>query len=261
MSETSEGAERAATETTRSAEGRIEIDAPPERVWRALTEARELERWFPLEARVEPGEGGSIFLSWKNEFAAESEILAWDPPRHLRTAWGFSEEEAAQVTDYELEARGGRTFLRVVTSGFPADSSWDDWVEGTRRGWAFELRSLKTYLERNAGLDRGVIYLRRRVPLAREEAWARLFGPDGLGERPRGGRPFDESPPVQYAAVVDEPAGGLLRASVEPSHPGAGGHEVVLWLQAWGDGRSTLPAIEAAWRDLLERLFPEGEPA
>lgn len=44
----------------RSAGGTVEIEAPIERVWRALTEAAELERWFPLEARVEPGEGGSI---------------------------------------------------------------------------------------------------------------------------------------------------------------------------------------------------------
>ena len=29
------------------------------------------------------------------------------------------------VTDYRLEARGGSTLLRVVTSGFPADPSWD----------------------------------------------------------------------------------------------------------------------------------------
>ena len=52
---------------TRSATGRIELHASPEAVWKALTDAAELVRWFPLEARVEPGEGGSIFMSWKNE--------------------------------------------------------------------------------------------------------------------------------------------------------------------------------------------------
>lgn len=33
-------------------------------VWRALTEAEELTRWFPLQARVTPGEGGEIWMSW-----------------------------------------------------------------------------------------------------------------------------------------------------------------------------------------------------
>jgi uncharacterized protein YndB with AHSA1/START domain len=37
----------------------IDVNAPADAVWSALTEARELTRWFPLEARVVPGEGGS----------------------------------------------------------------------------------------------------------------------------------------------------------------------------------------------------------
>ena len=119
---------------TRTAEGQVEVDATPERVWQALTDASELMRWFPLDARVEPGPGGSVYLSWLNEFAATTEILVWDPPRHLRTAWSFHEEGPAQVTDYYIETRGGRTVVRAVTSGFPMDPSWDGWVEGTNRG-------------------------------------------------------------------------------------------------------------------------------
>lgn len=65
---------------TRSATGRVEVEASPERVWKALTDAAELVRWFPLEARVEPGEGGTVFMSWKNEYAGESKILAWRRP-------------------------------------------------------------------------------------------------------------------------------------------------------------------------------------
>jgi hypothetical protein len=37
------------TGKTRTFETSIEIDAPPEMVWRALTEAEELTRHFPLE--------------------------------------------------------------------------------------------------------------------------------------------------------------------------------------------------------------------
>jgi uncharacterized protein YndB with AHSA1/START domain len=109
-----------------------------------LTEAGELIRWFPLDARVEPGPGGSVYLSWLNEFAATTEIQVWDPPHHLRTAWSFhDEDQPTQVTDYYIETKGGRTVVRAVTSGFPLNASWDGWVEGTTRGWAFELRSLK----------------------------------------------------------------------------------------------------------------------
>lgn len=243
---------------TRSAEGQVEIDAPPERVWRALTEAEELIRWFPLEARVEPGEGGSVWMSWKNEYAGASEILVWEPGRHLRTSWGWHEGEGpVQVTDYWLEGRGGRTVLRVVTSGFPTDASWDDWVEGTRKGWAFELASLRHYLEHHDGEDRDVLYLRRRVDRSREEIWSRLFGAEGLGGRPLGGRPIDEDRPVQYAAIVDDPPGGLFRVSSEPCMEGVEKRDVTLWLSAWGDHAGRLAELRKDWSALLERLFPE----
>jgi uncharacterized protein YndB with AHSA1/START domain len=48
----------------RRLEKEIEIAVPIEEVWKALTDANELARWFPLEARVTPGLGGNIFVSW-----------------------------------------------------------------------------------------------------------------------------------------------------------------------------------------------------
>lgn len=238
----------------RSAEGMIEIDAPPERVWRALTEARELERWFPLEAKVEPGEGGTVYMSWKNEFAGTSNILAWDPPRHLRTSW----EWGGQVTDYLLEGRGGRTTLRVVTSGFPEGGSWDEWIEGTRRGWTFELTSLRHYLERHDGEPRRVVYVRRRVDLSADEAWARLTGAGGLDPRWLGGRPFDDQAPVQVASVLTDPADALLRTSIEPNHTEEASRDVTLFLSAWGEAGKALDGVEEEWRGTLERVYPEG---
>lgn len=247
---------------TRSAGGEIRIDAPPDRVWRALTEAADLVRWFPLDAEVEPGEGGSVTLSWRNEFSATSAILEWEPGRHLRTGWGdWHGDGPGQITDYRLEGRGGDTFLRVVTSGLPADASWDEWVEGTRLGWGFELRSLKRYLERHDGLERSVVYLRRRVDLPRREAWDRIVAPDALGWPPVEGEPFDVEPPAQYAATLSEPADALFRLSVEPPAPGGGGRSVVLWLQAWGPAGDRLREIESRWAELLERVYPEGDAA
>ena len=41
--------------TPRSIETQIEINAPVEAVWKALTDAAELANWFPVKARVKPG--------------------------------------------------------------------------------------------------------------------------------------------------------------------------------------------------------------
>ena len=59
----------------------IDIDATPEEVWRALTDAGELMRWSSLQARVTPGKGGSVFWGWDEHWAWESQIDAWEPER------------------------------------------------------------------------------------------------------------------------------------------------------------------------------------
>jgi uncharacterized protein YndB with AHSA1/START domain len=245
-------------EETRAAEGQVEVDATPERVWQALTDASELVRWFPLDAKVQPGQGGSVYLSWLNEFSASTEILVWDPPWHLKTVWSFHDDGPSQVTDYHIETKGGRTVVRAVTSGFPMDPSWDGWVEGTNRGWAFELRSLKHYLERHAGESRQVVYLRRRIPISNEEAWARLTSERELAPWLTGGQTFDRQPASQYAAVVSDPADALFRMSIEPGGPGTDQREIVLWLSAWGDQSRRVDELRREWASLLKRLFPEG---
>lgn len=247
---------------TRSVGFEVEIDAPIEAVWKALTDAAELERWFPLEARVEPGEGGKIWMSWKNEYAGESRIVRWEPNRHLAITWGGPDwAEHTQMTDYQLETRGGKTVVRVVTSGFPDDPSWDGWVEGTRRGWQFELQSLKHYLERHSGRLREVIYLRRRVALPHSEAWRRLMGPDGLGERPLSACTFIDDPPHQHAGVVPGLNDALLRISLDPCGGRADVLDVTLWLAAYDVEEERLSRWRLEWPQLLARLFPEGEAA
>lgn len=246
--------------TTRSVEQTVEIDVAPERVWRALTVAEELERWFPLEARVVSGAGGAVWMSWGNEYQGEARIVDWDPPRHLRTTWGAPEGgEPAQMTDYLVEGRGGGTVLRVVTSGFPLDAAWDDWVEGTRLGWQYELSSLKIYLEQHDGSRRRVVYVRRRVQLPRDRAWGRLMARGGLQLPPTEGAPLGVEPPRQWTAVLADPPRSLLRVSTEPCMPGVDGVDVTLFLAAWGEGHDALLAtLETEWRAELARLYPEG---
>ena len=36
----------------------LDLDATPEQVWSAISDGEEIQRWFALQARSEPGEGG-----------------------------------------------------------------------------------------------------------------------------------------------------------------------------------------------------------
>jgi hypothetical protein len=51
-------AENTTAKRKRRLEKQTEAAASPADVWQALT------KWFPLEARVTPGERGKIFVSW-----------------------------------------------------------------------------------------------------------------------------------------------------------------------------------------------------
>ena len=112
-------------EPQRILEVSVEVNAPANAVWRALTEAEELTRWFPPVARVVPGAGGSMFLSWGDGVEGSGLIEIWEPNRRLRVI------ESAGAVDYLIEAQGEVTVLRIVHSGFGAD---DDANADYRRG-------------------------------------------------------------------------------------------------------------------------------
>ncbi len=85
--------------------------------------------------------------------------------------------------DFYLEARGGKTLVRLVQSGFGDGGDWDDEFHMTDAGWSYFIAHLRWYLERHRGLARNLISFRERVPLSRADAFARLAGPHGLSAR------------------------------------------------------------------------------
>ena len=207
------------TETkTRTFEIEVELDAGPEEVWRAITDPAELTNWFPLKARVEPGRGGILSLSWGEAFTGNCRIQEWDPPRHLRTSWMEQPAaaaprggEAAQqgtaallrddpegaagvAVDYTIEGgkgEKGKTVLRLVHSGFSVSPKWDEEYDGVSRGWTHELGSLKHYLARHHGERRNVAWVRREIGVPASEAWSRLMSSDGLLKKGKLDRPVE----------------------------------------------------------------------
>jgi uncharacterized protein YndB with AHSA1/START domain len=186
--------------STRKFDMSIDIAAPADRVWRALTDAQELTRWFPLEARVVPGEGGSMYWGWGDGWAGESRITAWDPNRRLTlvetrqtfdaegkplTTPGENRELVVEVT---LESDAGTTRLRLVHSGFGTGGDWDDELDGAANGWQCELRNLRLYVERHFGRDRHLAWANASAPLPAEAVWRELFGAGGLRLTPGNAR-------------------------------------------------------------------------
>ncbi len=113
----------------------IQIAAPPERIFLALSDPDELRRWFSgpdcpakfwkMDARVGgqysyATEKGSITVNHVSEFECHGEILECDPPRLLVYTWianWHDDKSARTVVRWELEKKGNGTRVKVTHSG------------------------------------------------------------------------------------------------------------------------------------------------
>ncbi len=253
----------------------VEVDAPPEQVWQALTEGEEIARWFSFAARAEKGEGGRVWVSWGEPWEGEQRIALWDPPHHLRWAEDANPEAwppTPLAVDLYLEAKGGKTVLRLVHSGFAA-SGWDDELDSLSHGWDVFLGLLAVTQTRHRGLPRQVAYAAARYDaepgLTVEGAWARLLGPRGLvasGEvsnlvaggrfawqsadgEALAGRVLHVNPPKDLAVLVEGWNDAHLWVEVRLGF-------AKLTLSLFGEAGALAPSIEERWRRLLAGLFP-----
>jgi uncharacterized protein YndB with AHSA1/START domain len=140
----------------------IEIAAPPERVFHALTDAGELIRWFndagcPVkvwEMDPRPGgkymyatEKGRVVVNGISEFECHGEILEFAPPRLLVYTWignWHIDKQARTIVRWELTATPGGTHVKVTHSGLAQEAAArKDYTSG----WPGALRQLKTFAE------------------------------------------------------------------------------------------------------------------
>jgi len=231
---------------TRGHEHEIEIAAPRDAVWRALTDGEELTRWYAADAAVEPREGGSYDISWGEGLDASAVVEIWEPQRRLLIAGGPSTGADPILQDYTLETRGGKTVLRVVTSGIPDTPDWDGYYDGTKQGWPPFLVALRHYLERHPGEPRASRLLVEPIALAPDDAWSRLTGRSGYEAAGLGGELLLELPRRTLLTTVASLGDGLLELSVTPRD---GNAQLFSILAAFGDDRPRVEDAAACWRE------------
>ena len=191
----------------------IEIDAPPEAVWNAISTGECLSRWYAEEARVEPRAGGENWISWGEGQEVGNENLKWEPGKRITVGHANPANDwQAIVIDFEIEARSGRTLLKLVQSGLPEGPDWDSMDEGTDAGWELFLFALKFSLERHAGKPRRTIFRYWASPKPAGETFAELCKLVGIGAD-------DSHAGARYTATTaggDKIAGEIV--AVEPGH-------------------------------------------
>ena len=143
----------------------IEIAAPPERVFEALIDRKQVMQWwtsehcgiegFEMERTVGgrwryDSKEGTINVNGVTKFHCEGEVLEYDPPRQLAYTWiaNWHQDKAlATVVRWELTKVAGGTRVKVTHSGLAKEQvARRDYS----KGWGGLVDQLRRFVERSS---------------------------------------------------------------------------------------------------------------
>ena len=141
-------------------EKRVLIQASPATVFRALTEAKDLARWFCDHAISDPREGGELIMCWKTGKTSQkgrSVITRFEKDARLEMLWldegnNCTEDNARHVLSYAIMARRGST--EVLMSDEDDLPQGEEDINALSQGWNDVLMELKDHCERTERLAR-----------------------------------------------------------------------------------------------------------
>jgi len=140
----------------------IEINAPAARVFKALTDSKELMVWFNdpncpvkfwnMDARLGgrysyETKKGTVVVNGVDEFKCHGEIIEFDPPRLLVYTWlgnWHDDKQRKTVVRWELAPIGKGTKVKVTHSGLAQEPASRKDYSG---GWPGAVESLKKFAE------------------------------------------------------------------------------------------------------------------
>lgn len=140
----------------------IELKAPIERVWRALTDHNEFGEWFrvKLDGPFVLGEvsTGRITYPGYEHIKWNATIKQMEAPRLFSFRWpheGIEPEadgsqDATTLVEFRLEATSNGTRLTIVESGFdalPANRRTEAF-RGNESGWEEQMKNIQAHVER-----------------------------------------------------------------------------------------------------------------
>jgi uncharacterized protein YndB with AHSA1/START domain len=94
---------------------------PPEAVWKAITDPKEVSVWFSTTAKIDSRPGGTLeYISVPVGFRRTGRVLVWNPPRVFEHEWHIDPHphlpngESESVIRWELMEDTGQTMLTVT---------------------------------------------------------------------------------------------------------------------------------------------------
>lgn len=136
----------------------IVVDAPLKKVFRAITDPKELTKWFPDLAVFEPKVGGRVqFTFYKGnsdkrdkDFYHEGQVLEFDPDKRISYTWSYKNIPGfprTTVTWHLKDIGNNRTRVDLVHSGFVGTKN--EMYDNHKEGWKHFLNNLVLHYEQS----------------------------------------------------------------------------------------------------------------
>ena len=131
---------------------KVLIKASPEIVFQALTEARDLVRWFCDRATSDPREGGELTAYWRSAGQKGRAVFRrFVPASQLELVWvddgrGIVRENASHSLAYSIKVKRGTSEVTMRDMDYPPPD--EEAYSVLDEGWNSVLLELKDYCER-----------------------------------------------------------------------------------------------------------------
>jgi uncharacterized protein YndB with AHSA1/START domain len=137
-----------------SVERSIWINAPRERVWRAVTRSDQIMRWWGGDFwEISALEVGAPVKFGDPDNPIVASVAAVIPPSEFALQWPPLPQNhfTAMLTTFRLAEEGGGTRVTVVEAGYEGlpDDIRQRRLDSTTNGYETVLASLKAYVEHN----------------------------------------------------------------------------------------------------------------
>ncbi len=118
---------------------------PPERVWRAITDQKELGEWF-VQGDFQP-EVGYEYNFANDDTRVRGTVLEVEPPGKLVYTWIKNDTEIETTVIWTLEPKNDGTVLRIEHVGISQYKySAPELFESTHHGWEYVVQAIGAHL-------------------------------------------------------------------------------------------------------------------
>ena len=127
------------------------FEAPPEKVFRALTEPKMLVKWFLSDAKIDSRKGGSYDFDWIGGYHMTGTVKRFEANSAVSLSWTDKLDSgriANTTVSFRVVKKGDGTLLKLRHTGFKNPVHF---AECSAR-WGYYLTNLKSVLGKGKDL-------------------------------------------------------------------------------------------------------------